>query len=161
MANLTDAINTEYPRKKFSELLDDYCLRLKKAQIGHYSQSETHGWWNTALSILLIIGATLVSAFLFYDYADSEPWVKRTIYATSIATALLAAIKPQLQLGKKAESYRTKAVQYGHLRRKIEIFIAKKSTPEEQAQFLYELRKSWNEVAADALVTPKSIRDSI
>ncbi len=152
----------EFPKKTLPELLDDYYLRLKKAQISHYSQSEVKKWWHTIISTLIIILTTIVSAFIFFEYTEGDSGLKMIMVGLSIGAAFLAALQPQLRLGAQAENHRTKAVQYGQLRREVEAFIADdKSTHEDKKKFLKRLQLKWDEVAVDAPVTPKAIRDRV
>lgn len=152
---------TTDPKNNFPDLLEEYHQRVTKAQIGHYSQCEIKHNWHTVISMLIIILATIVSSFLFFNYSANDSGLKTIITICSISAALLAALQPQLRLGEKAENHRAKAVQYGQLRRQIEVFIAADSTIDEQKKFIMQFTQKWDEVAADAPLTPKQVRDLI
>lgn len=136
-------------------------IRLNKAQIGHYIATERFLFLHRILGVPLVALSTFVSISLFLDFSQNNG-LKFMIIGSSVLTSVLASLLTFLKPSELADSHRAKTAKYGSLKRKIEAFIALESASKNQINsFLQDLQMQWDNVAEDAPVTPKSVRDEI
>lgn len=142
-----------------SSLLSNWRIRLTKAQIGHYMTAEKYLKYHNILGILLVISSAFVS-FSFFQQTTSNIF-KYAVIGASFLSTILASLQTFVRPSEKAEIHRTKASKYGVLRRKLELFLSSTHSDRETNIFLNELHKDWANVAGDAPLTPRNIRNRI
>lgn len=132
-------------------------LRLNKSQIGHYITSENYDKWHGRLGIWSVVISAVTSGLLLFDYqSDPENSLKFYIIVSSIIASVLTSLLAFLGLENKSFLHRSKANQYGSLKRKVETFVAKGD--QDFGTFAEALESEWNLIANDSPVTPRKYR---
>lgn len=148
--------------KKSQELLQEWKIRLNKAQIGHYISSERYARWHNWLGIPLVILTTIVGTSSVVEiWLGNQQNLSLMLAVFSFLSALLASLQTFIRPGEKAENHRSKAARYGTLRRDIERFLISDHDDVEFGNFLNKLQMQWDNIAYDSPVTPRSIRKKI
>lgn len=146
---------------KIKRTLIDWKLRLNKAQIGHYMSSEKYSNNHKLIGILSLILSAILIGVLFVDHQQLEnAYFRWLLKFTSITIAILNGIQAFLRPGEKAELHRSKATQYGVLKRRIELYVLLDKYNDAES-FLPDVQREWTYITEDAPVTPKSIRIKI
>jgi hypothetical protein len=144
------------------KLIEEWKFRLNRAQIGHYSSSENYDSWQKIVGVCSVVLSSIVMSILFFDFNILQNnYIKITLSILSILVAIASALQTFLAPGEKSERHRHRAVKYGALRRRLELYIANENSDEEVSKFLYDINREWDLVTEDAPVTPKNIRDKI
>ena len=140
-----------------AQYLKETIHRLNKSQIGHFIASENYSKWNFFLGIASVIVSAITSALLLFDYqSDNNSNLKNIIITTSIIASVLTSLLAFLRLENRSSLHRSKANQYGSLKRKVEIFTAKADG--DFTSFINLLQSEWNLIANDSPVTPRKYR---
>lgn len=140
------------------KLILDWDIRLTKAQVGHYIAAERYLFYHSLVGIILVISSTFVSSSLFLD--TKIGLLKNSIITASVVSTILAGIQTLIRPSEQAEIHRSKAVKYGMLRRKMELFSATPKTDDLEENFLLELRTEWDNIADNAPITPRRLRQT-
>ncbi|MEZ8411438.1 SLATT domain-containing protein [Vibrio splendidus] len=144
---------------KLNPLIDDWSVRLKNAQIGHYKCSERLYLLANVTGFLLILTTTLVTALLFFDTngPNEDKW-QLLLFILSVTSAALASIVSFVRFAERAELHRSAASRYGKLRRQLEFLNTYRNTQQDSQvkEKLKLLRIEWEYVSSDAPLTPKS-----
>lgn len=145
--------------EKLNPLIDDWSVRLKNAQIGHYKCSERLYLFANVTGFLLILTTTLVTALLFFDTdgPNKDQW-QLLLFTLSVTSAALASIVSFVRFAERAELHRSAASRYGKLRRQLEFLntYRDKQQDSQVKEKLKLLRIEWEYVSSDAPLTPKS-----
>ena len=107
------------------------------------------------MGLPLVILSTALTVFIFVD--SPEEWVSWVLKFLSVLSALLATVYTFFRPIEKSEQHRSKAVKYGNLKRKLELFCMGEHNPEEIAAFLNSFHEQWNIVADESPTTPEKL----
>lgn len=137
-------------------LVEDWEVRLTKAQVGHYLAAEKYQKTNFYIGILLIILSSFVASSLFLE--TQVDLIKRFIQGASVLSMILAGIQTLIRPSEQAEIHRSKAVSYGSLRRKIELNLSLCRPGEMDEAIIREIKNEWDGIANSSPVTPNILR---
>ena len=137
-------------------LINEWEIRLSKAQIGHYLAAEKYQKIHYFMGALLIIFSALVASSLFLE--TQTGWIKNFILVASILSTVLAGFQTLVRPSEQAEIHRSKAASYGSLRRKIELYLSTNKPNEVDERTLLEIKNEWDSIADNSPVTPHGLR---
>lgn len=138
-------------------LLNQWILRLNKAQVGHFMAYEKYYSYDQILGILIVLFSGVTSGLLLFNFSSIDQLKLEIItIISSLFTAIISSLKATLFMGTKAESHKSKASQYGALKRNIEKEMT--DTQQDLKAYINHIEAQWAIIAGDSPVTPRKIR---
>ncbi|MUJ19682.1 SLATT domain-containing protein [Aliivibrio fischeri] len=159
----------------YESTLIDWHGRIIKAQIGHYSRSETLYLIANITGWLLIISTVFVTAMSFFTYGKDLHGISSInfwlfelnaknmqyfVIFVGIMAAFLSGVVSQSRFAERAEQHRSAAGRYGNIRRSIEYLLAKigQDSSIENSCIEIEIDKiklEWSYISTDAPLTTR------
>ena len=159
----------------YESTLIDWHGRVIKAQVGHYTSSETLYLIANVTGWLLIISTVFVTAMSFFAYGKDLHGISSVnfwlfelnaksmqyiVIFVGIMAAFLSGVVSQSRFSERAEQHRSAAGRYGNIRRNIEYLLAKigQGSLIETSCIEIEMDKiklEWSYISTDAPLTTK------
>lgn len=144
--------------KNKQEVLNEWKVRLTKAQVGHYKSCESYLKKHQYIGFSLVIISSILTGFLFLK--PSNIIIQWSMAIASIVSTVLATLQIFMKPSEQAEVHRQCATKYGALRREVESFLTN-NIDNDFNKFDQELRSKWDNIAEYAPITTGKIRSEV
>ena len=141
------------------DLLIDWLIRIRVAQLGHIKSATYFDRLNFWLGIPVVALTTIVGTSVFATLQnESSRSLKIATGVGSVIAAVLAGVQTFLRYSERAEKHRVTSGKYGVLRREVEQNLAfAPSSSDELKEYVDSLRLRWDKLTEDSPTAPKRI----
>jgi len=145
--------------------LKNFKERLHQAQVGHYLQSELYHKWHFKIGIPTIILSVLSTIGVLYQVNfDKLDIISVGIIGSVVLVTIFSSLQTFLDFNQKKELHRVMAVEYGKMKREMELILLDKELQSNEKVLLQQLeglKKKWDATAEKAPTLHKKIRVKI
>lgn len=140
------------------ELLDQWWLQCRRANVAHLRATDSLTWRNYALSVLTAVLSTIVGSTVYATLqSDAAGGVKYVVASLSVVAAALATVQNILRYGTRAEKHRRASRDYGNAMRAIRDVQVCGGSSEDLCTAAERIRRRLDEVDLEAPNVPADI----
>lgn len=146
-------------RAEPKDLLVDWHLRIRKAQLGHIKTAVYYDRVNLWLGIPVVVLTTLVGTTVFATLQkEASTSTRIAAGVASVLAAIMAGLQTFLRYSERADRHRVSGGKYGMLRREIEQRLAfSPPASDDLVAYINSLRERWDKLAEDCPTAPNRI----